>query len=128
MKRSLTLLTTLLLAPLAALHAADATKPNIPPKGEPTNAKEAAAQKAKADALIDERYQALVAKMPPDQQAWERVFQENLGGFYLPHHKRETHLGQHHADSRQSGAQSDRRLHRCTPLIPTGPTAQTNGP
>jgi len=88
-----TLLTALLLAPLAALHADDATKPNIPPKGEPTNATEAAAQKAKADALIDERYQALVAKMPPDQQAWERVLQENLGGFYLPHHKREKVAG-----------------------------------
>ncbi|MBM4156072.1 MAG: hypothetical protein FJ221_13770, partial [Lentisphaerae bacterium] len=75
MKPILTLLTTLLLAPLAALHAVDATKPNIPPKGEPTNAKETAAQKAKADAIIDERYQALVAKMPPDQQAWERVLQ-----------------------------------------------------
>jgi len=92
MKPTLTLLTALLLAPLAA-HAADATKPNIPPKGEPTNAKEAAAQKAKADAIIDERYQALVAKMPPDQQAWERVLQENLGGFYLPHHKREKVAG-----------------------------------
>jgi len=82
-----------LLASLAALHAADATKPNNPPKGEPTNAKEAAAQKAKADAILDERYQALVAKMPPDQQAWERVLQENLGGFYLPHHKREKVAG-----------------------------------
>jgi len=89
------LLTALVLAPLAALHAADTPepKPNIPPKGEPTNATEAAAQKAKADALIDERYQALVAKMPPDQQAWERVLQENLGGFYLPHHKREKVAG-----------------------------------
>jgi len=64
-----------------------------PPKGEPTNAQEATAQKAKADALIEERYQALVAKMPPDQQAWERVLQENLGGFYLPHHKREKVAG-----------------------------------
>jgi len=93
MKPALTLLTTLLLVPLAALHADDATRPNIPPKGEPTNAKEAAAQKAKAEAIIDERYQALVAKMPPDQQAWERVLQENLGGFYLPHHKREKVAG-----------------------------------
>ncbi|MFN0079846.1 MAG: SGNH/GDSL hydrolase family protein [Prosthecobacter sp.] len=92
MKSAFTLLVALLLAPLAA-HADDATKPNIPPKGEPTNAKEAAAQKAKADAIIDERYQTLVAKMPPDQQAWERVLQENLGGFYLPHHKREKVAG-----------------------------------
>ncbi|MBM3890835.1 MAG: SGNH/GDSL hydrolase family protein [Verrucomicrobia bacterium] len=31
--------------------------------------------------------------MPPDQQAWERVLQKNLGGFYLPHHKREKVAG-----------------------------------
>jgi len=97
MKHTPTFLITLLLASLAALHAADATKPNMPPKGEPTNAKEAAAQKAKADAIIDERYQALVAKMPPDQQAWERVLQENLGDFYLPHHKREKVAGRSNA-------------------------------
>jgi len=55
MKHTLALLTALLFASLAALHAADATKRNIPPKGEPTNAKETAAQKAKADASIVER-------------------------------------------------------------------------
>lgn len=65
-----------------------------PPKGEPTNAAEAAAQKAKADALIEERYQALVAKLPPEQQAWEQVLQAQLGGFYLPLHKRAKIAGQ----------------------------------
>lgn len=65
-----------------------------PPKGEPTNAAEAAAQKAKADAIIEERYQALVAKLPPDQQAWEKVLQGQLGGFYLPLHKRSKVAGQ----------------------------------
>ncbi len=64
-----------------------------PPKGEPTNAKEAAAQKAKADAVVEERYQALVAKLPPEQQAWERVLQSQLGGFYLPIHKRDKIAG-----------------------------------
>lgn len=64
-----------------------------PPKGEPTNAAEAAAQKAKADAEIDAKYQAIVAKLPPDQQAWERVLQDQLGGFYLPIHKREKIAG-----------------------------------
>lgn len=58
-------------------------------KGEPTNASEAAAQKTKADAIIEARYQALVAKLPPNQQAWERVLQDQLGGFYLPIHKRD---------------------------------------
>lgn len=65
-----------------------------PPKGEPTNATEAAAQKAKADAVVEERYQALVAKLPADQQAWERVLQAQLGGFYLPLHKRAKIAGQ----------------------------------
>lgn len=64
-----------------------------PPKGEPTNAAEAAAQKAKADAEVEAKYQALVAKLPPDQQAWERVLQDQLGGFYLPIHKREKIAG-----------------------------------
>ena len=65
-----------------------------PPKGEPTNSKEAVAQaaakKAAQDAMVEEKYQALVARLPADQQAWEKVLQANLGnGFYLPIHKRE---------------------------------------
>ena len=64
-----------------------------PPKGEPTNAAEAAAQKAKADAEVEAKYQALVAKLPADQQAWERVLQDQLGGFYLPIHKKEKIAG-----------------------------------
>ena len=61
-----------------------------PPKAaEPTNAAEAAAKKAAEDAATDAQYQALVAKLPPEQQAWERTLQENLGSFYLPIHKRE---------------------------------------
>ena len=70
-----------------------------PPKGEPTNAKEAAAQaaakKAAQDKVVDERYQALVAKLSPEEQAWEKVLQANLGnGFYLPLHKRGKIAGQ----------------------------------
>ena len=60
---------------------------------EPTNAAEAAAKKAAQDAAIDEKYQALVAKLPPEEQAWERTLQANLGGFYLPIHKREKVMG-----------------------------------
>lgn len=96
MKLSLFLLTALLLAPLAA-HADDATKPRNPPQGEPTNAAEAAAQKAKAEAIVDEQYQALVAKMSPEQQAWEQVLQSQLGGFYLPLHKRDKVAGRSNA-------------------------------
>lgn len=57
---------------------------------EPTNATEAAAvaaKKAQREAVIDQRYQVLVAKLSPEEQAWEKVLQDNLGGFYLPHHK-----------------------------------------
>lgn len=68
-----------------------------PPKGEPTNAAEAAAQKAKAEAEIDSKYQTLVAKLPADQQTWERVLQDQLGGFYLPIHKREKIAGRSNA-------------------------------
>jgi lysophospholipase L1-like esterase len=66
-------------------------------KGEPTNAKEAAAQKAAADAALERKYQAWVATLPPEQQAWERVLQENLGGFYLPLHQRDKLAGRSNA-------------------------------
>lgn len=82
-------LAALLLCPQAGLRASDAGQKSAPPKGEPTNAAEAAAQKAAAEQQLDEEYEALVATLPPDQQAWERVLEENLGGFYLPIHKRE---------------------------------------
>ena len=78
------------LAPLAPVWAEA-------PKGEPTNAAEAAAQKAKAAAEIDAKYQAWVATLPPDQQAWEKVLQDQLGGFYLPIHKREKIAGKSNA-------------------------------
>lgn len=54
---------------------------------EPTDATEAAARKAAADRVRDERYAKLVAGLPPEEQAWERTLQENLGGFYLPIHQ-----------------------------------------
>ena len=72
-----------------------------PPKGEPTNAKEAeaqkAAEKAATEKAVDEKYAALVATLPPVQQAWERLLQENLGSFYLPIHKREKVAGRSNA-------------------------------
>jgi lysophospholipase L1-like esterase len=60
---------------------------------EPTNAKEAAAKKAEADARVDEKYQALVSTLSPEEQAWEKKLQEYLGGFYLPTHKRDKLAG-----------------------------------
>jgi len=72
-----------------------------PPKGEPTNAKEAAAQaaakKAAQDKVVDERYAALVAKLSPEEQAWEKVLQGQLGNFYLPLHKRDKIAGKSNA-------------------------------
>jgi lysophospholipase L1-like esterase len=72
-----------------------------PPKGEPTNAKEAAAQaaakKAAQEKFIDDRYQALVAKLSPEEQAWEKVLQGQLGNFYLPLHKRDKIAGKSNA-------------------------------
>jgi hypothetical protein len=72
-----------------------------PPKGEPTNAKEAAAQaaakKASQDKVVDERYAALIAKLSPEEQAWEKVLQGQLGNFYLPLHKRDKIAGKSNA-------------------------------
>ncbi|MCF7710944.1 MAG: SGNH/GDSL hydrolase family protein [Opitutales bacterium] len=65
-----------------------------PAKVEPTHAAEAAAQKAAQDASVDAKYFALVAKLSPAEQAWEKVLQDNLGnGFYLPAHKRDKIAG-----------------------------------
>ena len=64
---------------------------------EPTNAKESAQKKAAADAVIDKKYQAWKAKLPPDQQAWETVLEQNLGSFYLPIHKSEKVQGRSNA-------------------------------
>lgn len=86
-----------LLALFIATSVAIAQQPAQPPKGEPTNAAEAAAQKAADERKLDAEYQAIVAKLPPDQQAWERVLQENLGGFYLPIHKKEKVAGKSNA-------------------------------
>jgi lysophospholipase L1-like esterase len=71
-------------------HGSDPTKPL-----EPTTAAEAAVKKAAEDVASVALYQALVACLPPDQQAWERTLEANLGnGFYLPIHKRSRVKGQ----------------------------------
>jgi lysophospholipase L1-like esterase len=74
-------------------------EPNAAPAAaEPTNAAEAAAQrKARAEAKTDAEYQAWVSRLPEDEQAWERVLQDQLGGFYLPIHKRQKVAGQSNA-------------------------------
>jgi hypothetical protein len=67
------------------------------PKAEPTNAAEAATQKAKAEAAVESKYQAWFASLTPDAQSWERVLQAQLGGFYLPIHKQEKVNGKSNA-------------------------------
>ncbi len=82
------IITCVLLSPLATA---------LPATSAPTNAAEAAATKAAAEKLVDEQYAAWVSTLPPEQQAWERVLQENLGSFYLPIHKRQKVAGQSNA-------------------------------
>jgi len=65
--------------------------------GEPTDAEEAAAKKAKAEAEIDVKYQAWVKTLTPKEQAWEEILQGELGSFYLPIHKKQKVAGQSNA-------------------------------
>lgn len=62
-------------APLAAATKAAAAKPAV-------------ATQPAVDPVTEAKYQALVAALPPEEQAWERTLQQNLGSFYLPIHKR----------------------------------------
>lgn len=71
--------------------------PAAPPPGEPTNAADAAAQKARADAELDGKYQAWVASLSLAAQAWEKVLQDQLGSFYLPLHKKDKIAGRSNA-------------------------------
>lgn len=66
---------------------------------EPTNAAEAAAKDKKAtqNKIIAEKYQALVSKLPAEEQAWEHVLEANLGGFYFPAHQADKIAGKSNA-------------------------------
>ncbi len=64
---------------------------------EPTNAEEAAREKAAAEAKVDAQYQEWFATLSPEAQAWETVLQAELGGFYLPIHKQQKVKGQSNA-------------------------------
>jgi len=77
--------------PLVASAAAPATQ------AEPTNAAEAAAKKAAQEAAVGEKYAALVARLSPEEQAWEQVLQDQLGSFYLPLHKADKVAGRGNA-------------------------------
>lgn len=70
---------------------------------EPTNAAEATAKaqaaekKAAREAAVAARYDAWVATLSPERQAWERVLQANLGSFYLPAHQADKIAGKANA-------------------------------
>lgn len=82
---------------IVSLLICQATLTAAPPNSEPTNAAEAAAKKAAAEAEVAEKYQAWVATLSPERQAWEQVLQENLGSFYLPIHQKEKVEGKSNA-------------------------------
>ncbi len=70
--------------------SAAATQSNRPaPAAEPTTAREAAEKKAAEDKAIAEKFAAWKATLSPEQQAWETLLEQNLGGFYLPLYQRE---------------------------------------
>lgn len=50
---------------------------------EPTNAKEAAEQKAARDKVTAEKFAVWKAKLPAEQQAWETVLEQNLGTGFI---------------------------------------------
>ena len=60
---------------------------------EPTNAAEAAAKKAAADKVIEEKYQQWRATRSPEELKWVETLEANLGGFYLPLYKLEKSRG-----------------------------------
>lgn len=64
---------------------------------EPTNAKEAASKKIAEAAELTAQYDALVATLPTEQQAWEKLLQSELGSFYLPIHQRQKVAGESNA-------------------------------
>jgi hypothetical protein len=78
----------------APAHSQGSDKP-VP--GEPTNATEAEQPKANDESQLEEKYQAWISTLTPSQQMWERVLQSELGGFYLPIHKREKVAGKSNA-------------------------------
>jgi len=71
--------------------------PSAAVQSEPTNAEEAAAKKKAAEAAIAAKYDAIVATLSAEEQAWEKVLQQHLGSFYLPHHQADKVAGRSNA-------------------------------
>jgi lysophospholipase L1-like esterase len=66
---------------------------DVPTETKKVPTPEELAKKAKQAAILDEKYQALVATLSPEAQAWEKLLQANLGSFYLPFHKKDKLAG-----------------------------------
>lgn len=66
---------------------------DVPMETKKVPTPEELAKKAKQAAVLEEKYQALVATLTPEAQAWEKLLQANLGSFYLPNHKRDRVAG-----------------------------------
>ena len=66
-------------------------------QSEPTNAEEAAAKKKAAEAAVAAKYDTIVATLSAEEQAWEKVLQQHLGSFYLPHHQSDKVAGKSNA-------------------------------
>jgi hypothetical protein len=80
------------------LTFAEAQQPQEPTNADEARAKaQAAAKKAAREAVVAERYRAIVATLPAEQQAWEQVLQAHLGGFYLPAHQADKIAGKSNA-------------------------------
>lgn len=103
-QRDALFLVSLAVGSIVGLVGRATAAPPAAPAGEPTTAAEAEAQKQAAarkkqeqEAAIDAKYQRIVAGLPPEEQAWERVLESQLGGFYLPLHKSDKVAGRSNA-------------------------------
>lgn len=60
---------------------------------EPGNARDLGRWQATMSAYVIKANKARKAKMSPDELAWERLLEENLGAFYLPRYKQDKAAG-----------------------------------
>jgi lysophospholipase L1-like esterase len=72
-----------------SVSAAAQPNPSAPAATEPTTARESVEKKAAEDKAIADKFAAWKATLSPQQQAWETLLEQNLGGFYLPLYQRE---------------------------------------
>lgn len=74
-------------ASLRSIPEAEAKKLMADAKAEPSNARQLKTWSAAASPKALEADKARKAKMSPEELAWEKVLEANLGAFYLPRYK-----------------------------------------